>query len=89
MVNNATAVESLVKHTVQAAMTGDLSAQSIANIAYGAARSSDGKRMGALFMALARGVSPFSGAWVTFPPPPGRKGRLQPKLDIFSNHFLS
>ena len=43
----------MVKRTVQAARTGDIAARDIANIAYGAARSSKGKQMGVLFMALA------------------------------------
>ena len=48
---------SLVKHTVQAARAGDIGVQEIANTAYGAARSSKGKRMGVLFMVLARAAA--------------------------------
>ena len=41
--DEAEAVVSLVKHTVQAARAGDIGVQEIANTAYGAARSSKGK----------------------------------------------
>ena len=54
MRDEAEAVLSLVKHTVQAARAGDIGARQIANTAYGAAHSSKGKQMGELFMALAR-----------------------------------
>ena len=52
--DNAEVVGSLVKRTVQAARTGDISARELANIAYGAARSGRGQKMSALFVALAR-----------------------------------
>ena len=39
---------------MQAASAGNLDVQSIVSTAYGAARSSKGKQMGVLFMALAR-----------------------------------
>ena len=48
---------SLVKHTMQAASAGDFGVRDIANTAYGAARSSKGKQMGVLFMALARAAT--------------------------------
>ena len=48
--DEAEAVASLVKHTVQAARAGDTGVQEIANTAYGAARSSKGKQIGVLFM---------------------------------------
>ena len=48
--DNAEVVGSLVKRTVQAARTGDISARAIANIAYGAARSRVGKQMGPLMI---------------------------------------
>ena len=51
--DSSEAMGSLVKHTMQAARTGDIGAREIANIAYGAARSSEGKQMGVLFVALA------------------------------------
>ena len=51
------AVVSLVKHTVQAAMAGDIGVQELANTAYGAACSSKGKQMGLLFMVLARAAA--------------------------------
>ena len=57
MRDEAEAVVSLVKHTVQAARAGDIGTQEIANTAYGAARSSKGKQMGVLFMVLARAAS--------------------------------
>ena len=55
--NNAEAVVSVVKHTVQAARAGDIGARQIANTAYGAALSSKGMQMGVLFMALARAAA--------------------------------
>ena len=55
--NNAEAVVSVVKHTVQAARAGDIGARQIANTAYGAARSSKGKQMGVLFLVLARAAA--------------------------------
>ena len=48
--DEAEAVVSLVKHTVQAARAGDIGVQEIANTAYGAARSSKGKQMGVFFL---------------------------------------
>ena len=57
MRDEAEAVVSLVKHTVQAARAGDIGVQVIANTAYGAARSSKGKQMGVLFMVLARAAA--------------------------------
>ena len=57
MRDEAEAVVSLVKHTVQAARAGDIGVQEIANTAYGAARSSKGKQMGVLFMVLARAAA--------------------------------
>ena len=50
----ANALQPLVQCTVQAARTEDIGARTLANIAYGVARSSRGKQMGALFTALAR-----------------------------------
>ena len=55
--DEAEALVSLVKHTVQAARAGDVGAWEIANTAYGAARSSKGKQMGMLCMALARAAT--------------------------------
>ena len=57
MRDEAEAVVSLVKHTVQAARAGDIGVREIANTAYGAARSSKGKQMGVLFMVLARAAA--------------------------------
>ena len=57
MRDKAEAVVSLVKHTTQAARAGDFGARQIANTAYGAARSSKGKQIGVLFVALARAAS--------------------------------
>ena len=57
MRDEAEAVVSLVKHTVQAPRAGDIGVQGIANTAYGAARSSKGKQIGVLFMVLARAAA--------------------------------
>jgi len=48
------ALESLLQHTMLAARTGHLGAREVGNVAYGAACSSTGEQMGALFNALAR-----------------------------------
>ena len=53
MRNEAEAIVSLVKHTMEAARAGDIGVQEIVNTAYGAARSSKGKQIGVLFMVLA------------------------------------
>ena len=57
MRDEAEAVVSLVKHTVQAARAGDIGVQEIANTAYGAARSSKGQQMGVLLMVSARAAA--------------------------------
>ena len=57
MRDEAEAVVSLVKHTVQAARAGDIGVREIANTAYGAARSSKGKQMGVIFIVLARAAA--------------------------------
>ena len=49
----ANALQPLVQCTVQAARIGDIGVRQLANIAYGAAGSSRGKQMGALFIGLA------------------------------------
>eukprot|EP00746_Dinoflagellata_sp_MGD_P139831 gnl/MRDRNA2_/MRDRNA2_73203_c0_seq1.p2 gnl/MRDRNA2_/MRDRNA2_73203_c0~~gnl/MRDRNA2_/MRDRNA2_73203_c0_seq1.p2 ORF type:complete len:115 (+),score=10.89 gnl/MRDRNA2_/MRDRNA2_73203_c0_seq1:348-692(+) len=54
---NAEVLDPLVKHTVQAARMGEIGARQLANIACGAAHSSGGKRMGMLFIALARAMT--------------------------------
>ena len=51
---NAEPMEPLVQHPVRAAQTGEIGARELANVGYGAACSSMGKSLGALFAALAR-----------------------------------
>ena len=63
----------------------DFNSLALANTAW--AFATVGHKEERLFTALAV-VSPFSVAWVTFPPPSPARGRLQPLLDIFSNQFL-
>ena len=55
--DNDESVEALAKHTSQAVDARKPGARQLANIAYGAARSSEGKHMGALFTALARAAA--------------------------------
>ena len=50
-------MEALAKHTTQAVDARKVHARGLANIAHGAARSSEGKHMGALFTALARAAA--------------------------------
>ena len=58
---NAQALESLVQHTVRAAVAGELDAHGLANVVYGAACIDMGKSLGALFAALAKEAEPRLG----------------------------
>ena len=59
--DEAEAVVSLVKHTVQAARVGDIGVREIVNIAYGAVRSVKNKWLSNLLAALARSAEQCMG----------------------------
>ena len=51
---NAEALEPLVQHTLRAVIKGEFGARELANVAYGAAGSIEGKSVGVLFEAIAK-----------------------------------